>query len=71
MKFKLTNTFEDNLAIFRAEANQIDPDCAKILFDNMHLLDSGDAAPSRSAIRTFHAAVLAALEGLSSRADED
>lgn len=34
MKFKLENTLEDNLALFQAEAEQIDAECAKILFDN-------------------------------------
>lgn len=72
MKFKLENTFEDNLALFQAEAAQIDPECAKILFDNLHLLDSGgDTAPSRATIGEFHKAVLAALDGLSNPAGED
>lgn len=72
MKFKLENTFEDNLALFQAEAEQIDPECAKILFDNLHLLDSGgDTAPSRATIGEFHKAVLTALDGLSNPAGED
>lgn len=72
MKFKLENTFEDNLALFQAEAEQIDPECAKILFDNLHLLDSGgDTAPSRATIGEFHKAVLAALDGLSNPPGED
>ncbi|AHY56415.1 hypothetical protein ACVIW2_006447 [Bradyrhizobium huanghuaihaiense] len=72
MKFKLENTFEDNLALFRAEAVQIDPECAKILFDNLHLLDSGgDTAPSRATIGEFHKAVLDALDGMSIPLGED
>jgi hypothetical protein len=72
MKFKLENTFEDNLALFQAEADQIDPECAKILFDILHLLDSGgDTAPSRATIGEFHKAVLAALDVLSNPAGED
>lgn len=72
MKFKLENSFEDNLALFKAEAEQIDPACAKILFDNMHLLDTGsDTAPSRATIGEFHKAVLAALNGLTNPAGED
>ena len=72
MKFKLENTFEENLALFQAEAEQIDPDCAKILLDNLHLLDSGgDTAPSRATIGEFHKAVLAALNGLSNPTGED
>lgn len=72
MKFKLENTFEDNLALFQAEAEQIDPECAKILFDNLHVLDSGgDTAPSRATISEFHKAVLGALDGLFDSAGED
>lgn len=72
MKFKLENSFEENLALFKAEAEQIDPDCAKILFDNMHLLDTGgDTAPSRATIGEFHKAVVAALDGLSNPSGED
>lgn len=72
MKFKLENTLEDNLALFQAEAEQIDAECAKILFDNLHLLDSGvDSAPSRATISEFHKAVLAALSDLSKPVGED
>jgi hypothetical protein len=72
MRFKLENTFEDNLALFQAEAERIDPECSKILFDNLHLLDTGgDTAPSRATIGEFHKAVLAALDGLSNPAGED
>lgn len=70
--FKLDNTFEDNLALFQAEAEQIDPECAKILFDNLHLLDSGgDSAPSRVTIGEFHKVILTALNDLSKPAGED
>lgn len=72
MKFKLENTLQDNLALFRAEAEQIDAECAKILFDNLHLLESGgDSAPNRATISEFHKAVLAALGELSKSAAED
>jgi len=72
MIFKLENAFEGNLALFQAEAEQIDPECAKILFDNLHLLDSaGDSAPSRVAIGEFHKAILSALDDLSKPAGED
>lgn len=72
MMFKLESTFENNLALFRAEAEQIDAECAKILFDNLRLLDSGgDSAPSRATIGEFHKAVLAALNDLSKPSGED
>lgn len=71
MKFKLDNTFEDNLTLFQAEAEQSDPQCAKILFENLHLLDSGgDSAPSRATIGEFHKAILSALDDLSKPAGE-
>jgi hypothetical protein len=65
MKFELNNSFDDNLAIFKADAEKIDPECAKILFDNLHLLGlDSDSAPTRAAIGEFHKAVLTALEAL-------
>ncbi len=65
MKFELNNSFDDNLALFKAEAEAIDAECAKILFDNLSLLSAeGDNAPGRSAIGEFHKAVLAALDEL-------
>ncbi len=63
MRFSLTNAFDENLAVFRAEAERIDADCARILFDNLATLcRDGDAARNREAIREFHTAVLAALD---------
>ena len=38
-EFKLDNSFADNIALFKAEVKQTDPECARILFDNLHLLD--------------------------------
>jgi hypothetical protein len=65
MNFKLDNSFDDNLALFRAEADKIDPDCAKLLFENLHLLDvAGEAVPGRAAIGEFHKAILIALDRL-------
>lgn len=55
----------DNLARFRAEAERIDADCARILFDNLALLSrDGDATRIREAVQEFNRSVLAALEGL-------
>jgi hypothetical protein len=65
MEFRLDNSFDDNLALFKDEAEKADPECAKILFDNLHFLDvSGEAAPGRAAISDFHKAVLNALDAL-------
>ena len=65
MRFVIANSFEDNLALFKAEAEQMDPDCAKILFDNLATVcREGDAAHERASISDFHRAVLAALDQL-------
>jgi hypothetical protein len=70
MEFKLDNSLADNLALFKAEVEQSDPECAKILFDNLHLLDvAGEAGPSRAAIGEFHKAVLKGLEALQRAAE--
>jgi len=65
MEFKLDNSLADNLALFKAEVEQSDPECAKILFDNLHLLDvASETGPSRAAIGEFHKAVLKGLDAL-------
>lgn len=65
VNFDPTASFEDNLAIFRAEVDGLDLECARILFDNLATLSrEGDAARSRQAIQEFHRAVLAAVEAL-------
>lgn len=72
MKFQLTNTFEQNLGLFKAEAERIDAGCAKILFDNLTILcREGDVARDRAAISEFHRAVLQALDQIpETREDE-
>lgn len=70
MEFKLDNNFADNLALFKAEVEQTDPECAKILFDNLHFLDvEGEAGSSRAAIGEFHKAVLKGLDELQKAAE--
>ena len=65
MNFDLAASFEDNLALFRAEAEQLDPECARILFDNLATLTGqGDGARDRQSIQEFNRAVLAALNAL-------
>lgn len=65
MNFDPTASFEGNLARFKAEAEALDPECARILFDNLAALcREGDAARSRQAIQEFHQAVLAAVDAL-------
>lgn len=70
MEFKLDTSFADNLALFKAEVEQSDPGCAKILFDNLHLLDvESETGPSRAAIGEFHKAVLKGLDELQKAAE--
>lgn len=65
MEFDPALSFSDNLARFRAEAERVDADCARILFDNLALLArDGDATRTRQAVQEFNRAVLAALDGL-------
>ncbi|WP_417456144.1 hypothetical protein [Kordiimonas sp.] len=65
MNFDPTLSFSDNLTRFRAEAERIDADCARILFDNLALLArDGDATRIRQAVQEFNRAVLAALDDL-------
>ena len=70
MEFKIENSFAENLALFKAEAEKSDPECAKILFENLHLLDvEGETGPSRAVIGEFHKAVLKGLEALQAAAE--
>ena len=62
MKFDLTKSVDDNLATFRTEAEALDADCAKILFDNLAKLQAhGD---QRAARTDFNKAVMIALNAL-------
>ena len=65
MQFDEALSFADNLALFKAEAERLDPECARILFDNLaRLTRDCAAARDRQAIQEFHRAVLAALDAL-------
>ncbi len=65
MNFDPAASFEDNLARFRVEAERLDPECARILFDNLDTLTrQGDGTRDRQAIQEFNRAVLAALSAL-------
>lgn len=65
MQFDPTASFDDNLIRFRTEAEHLDPECARILFDNLAtLMRDSDAARNRQAVQEFNRAVLAALETL-------
>lgn len=65
MTFELSNSFEENLALFKASAEEIDAECAKILFDHLAVLNAdGDANPTRATIAAFNQAVQQALDAL-------
>lgn len=65
MNFDQALSFSDNLTRFREEAECIDADCARILFDNLVLLArGGDTTRTRQAVQEFNRAVLAALGNL-------
>ncbi|MBB2973726.1 hypothetical protein [Mesorhizobium sp. RMAD-H1] len=65
MEFDPALSFSDNLARFRAEAEGIDAECARILFDKLAvLMRDGDATRTRQAVQEFNQAVLVALDGL-------
>lgn len=60
--FDAEKSLDENLAFFRAECEKLDPDCAKILFDNIDILRQHGA--DRGARGTFNARVKKALEAL-------
>jgi len=60
--FDATKSLDDNLAAFRAECEKLDPDCAKILFDNIDMLKRHGA--DRKMLGAFNAKVKEALEAL-------
>ncbi len=60
--FNAQQSFEDNLTNFKAACEAIDPDCTKILFDNIDLLIKHGA--DRSARTDFNGKVKAALDSL-------
>lgn len=65
MNFNPALSFDDNLALFKSEVEQLDPECARILFDNLALLTrQGDGTRDRQAVQEFNRAVLAALDAL-------
>jgi hypothetical protein len=65
IEFDPTKSFDEHIAEYRAHLESLDPDCAKILFDNLATL-IGDGNPTRvRANRTaFNAAVLKELKAL-------
>jgi hypothetical protein len=65
LEFDLDKTFEQNIVEFRKHLEGLDPECTKIVFDNLATL-LGDGNPDRArANRTaFNEAILAQLKNL-------
>lgn len=67
MKFALEKSLEENLSLFKTAAEKLDADCARILFENIHILRrEGDISRDREAVSAFHKAVLQALDEMPS-----
>ena len=68
LEFDPAKSFDEHIAEYRKHLEGLDPECAKIFFDNLSTL-IGDGTPARArANRTaFNAAVLRQLNGLSSK----
>lgn len=65
--FDPSKSLDENLLAFKAACEEIDADCAKILFDNIDILKK--YGPDRDARGTFNAIVKKALAALP--ADEE
>ncbi len=65
LEFDLDKTFGENIAVFRGHLEGLDPECAKIFFDNQAtLLGDGNSARARANRTAFNEAVLAQLKVL-------
>jgi hypothetical protein len=65
LEFDLNKTFDENIAEFRKHSEGLDPECAKIFFDNQAtLLGDGNPTRARANRTTFNEAVLAQLKAL-------
>jgi hypothetical protein len=60
--FDPSKSLDDNLLAFKAACEEIDADCAKILFDNLEILKKN--GPDRDARGVFNANVKKALAAL-------
>jgi len=69
LEFDPSKAFDEHLAEFRAHLESIDPECTKILFDNLPALE-GDGNPSRARANRaiFNQTVLAQLKALKPKA---
>jgi hypothetical protein len=63
LEFDLNKTFDQNIAEFRKHLESLDPECAKLFFDNQATL-LGDPARARANRTAFNEAVLEELKAL-------
>lgn len=72
LEFDLNKSFDENIAEFRKHLEALDPECAKVFFDNQStLLGDGNAARARANRTAFNEAVLAQLEALPKKAEAE
>jgi hypothetical protein len=67
-EFDTNKTFDQNVAEFRKHLEAVDPQCAKILFDNQAKL-LGDGNPAQADRIAFNEAVLDQLKTLPLKAE--
>ena len=64
-EFDPNKTLDEHLAAFRTHLEAIDPECAKLFFDNQEkLLGDGNPSRARTNRAAFNLAVLARLKAL-------
>lgn len=65
LEFDPTKSFDEHIAEYRKHLEALDPECAKIFFDNLAtLVGDGNPARARANRTAFNAAVLRQLKAL-------
>lgn len=64
LEFDPTKSWADHMAALRAHLDTVDAECAKILFDHLSTLTSGEDPRDRKNRGTFNSAVQVALDAL-------
>lgn len=72
LEFDLNKSFDENIAEFRKHLEALDPECAKVFFDNQStLLGDGNSARARANRTAFNEAVLTQLEALPKKTEAE
>ncbi len=70
LEFDINKSFDENIAEFRKHLEELDPECAKIFFDNQAtLLGDGNPARARANRTSFNEAVLEELNALPQKSE--